>query len=71
MTTTTTTTTTSRTTLAPPLNLEKIVDYEALKNHPNLNLVNSDKCGQSTADKISHGFDGKPLAIPTFNIYKI
>lgn len=34
-------------------------DYEALKNHPNLYLVNSDKCGQATANKIYKGFDGK------------
>lgn len=32
-----------------------IVDYEALKNHPNINLVNSPRCGQATSNRIVGG----------------
>lgn len=52
--------------VAPPINLmERITDYDALKNHQNLKLVNNEKCGQALADKISNGFDG----IKTFDFF--
>ena len=37
----------------------QIVDYEALNNHSNIKLVNSEKCGQATTNKIYKGFNGK------------
>lgn len=55
-----TTKATITTTTAPSSN-DEIVNYDALKNHRNLNLVNSKNCGESTMDisKISiYGSEG-------------
>lgn len=46
-----TTTRRTSTTKAPSSNLTNdIVDYDALRNHRNLNLINSITCGESTMD---------------------
>lgn len=33
----------------------QIVNYESLKNHPNINLVNDKRCGQASSNRIVGG----------------
>jgi hypothetical protein len=39
--------------------MKQIVNYEALKTHPNIGLVNDKRCGQASSNRIVGGEVGK------------
>jgi hypothetical protein len=57
--------------VAPPFDIKvstaqtptefELVDYNAIRNHPNIKLINERQCGQSTSDRIVGGEEGKKI----------